>query len=263
MTTATVKPIPAPLYVGAQTCDFKPAFRDTHPEILAMVKACYDAHPDEQTPWLILADILQEHGDERERWVRSGVKMWSAAKTLKVGKRVWDYDKCRNTLKPICQTVEGWRMAGLWGCLVAHHSPTGDGTGRIMSETWADLRVPVIQRCLWFWALGFLENNPLDEADAAWQQADAAGRQADAAGRQADAAGRQAYAAGRQAYAAGRQADAAWQQADAARQQAYAAGRQADAAWQQADVWRYARSCWEKVCAPQLKLLTQFTGEKK
>ena len=241
---------PNPLYVGAQTCDFAPAWRDTCPELLAMLKACFAADPDELTPLLVLADMLAERADPRERWLRAGVTMWEACGALKSGERAWDYDSCKAALAPVCQTAEGWRVSGLWGCLVAWHSPAGDGTSRVMGHTWVDARVFAVQRSLWFWALGFLETNPVD--DAAWSQANAAWSQADAAGRQAYAAGRQAYAAGSQAYAAGSQASAAWRQA-------YAAGSQADAAGRQAAIWRFARSCWEEVCAPHLKTLNSAT----
>lgn len=186
-----------PLYVGATTCEFAPAFRDTCPELLAMARACYEADPDEQTPWLMLADMLQERTDPREAWVRAGSAMWSASAGLEIGKRTWDYNKTKTALGSVCQTGTGSRVACLWGCLVAWHAPAGDDTGMVMGRTWVDERVRVVQRSLWLWALGFLETNPLD-----------------------DAAGHQAYAA-----------------------------------WHQADVWRFARTCWEKVCVPQLKLL--------
>jgi uncharacterized protein (TIGR02996 family) len=255
---------PKRLYQGATTCDLTPAWRDTCPELLAMLRACYESDPDEQTPFLALADLLGERSDPREAWVRTAVRVWEGAARLPrkftPNAARWSHETCKAALAPVCETTEGWRLAGLWGAALAWHIPSGDGTGERMGRTWVDERVRVVNRCLWFWGMEFLETNSV--GSAAWSQAYAAWRQAYAAGRQADAAGSQAYAAWRQADAAGSQADAAWRQAYAAGRQAYAAGsqadaagRQADAAWRQADAWRFARALWLKVCAPELKKL--------
>jgi uncharacterized protein (TIGR02996 family) len=240
-----------------------------------MAKACFDADPDEQTPLLILADLLQEKADPREKWVRAGVAMWSAASAVEIGVKDWNQSDCQSVLNPICESPIGWRVASMWGYLVAWHAPAGDGTERKMGQTWADERVRVVQRSLWFWSMGFLNENPLEtrtwnqadaarsqanaagsQADVAWNQANAAGSQANAARSQAYAARSQANAAGSQANAAWNQANAAWRQANAAWNQANAAWNQANAAWNQADVWRFARSLWERVCEPQIVKLS-------
>jgi hypothetical protein len=271
-------PVPQPpqLYKGAESCDFRPDW-DAPVDLVPMLEACHAADFDDLTPLLALADLLAERDDPRERWVRLGCDLWTTAAGLKPGRKAWAYDDAKAALGPACETVPGWRLACLWGHLVAWHAPSAyDGVP--MGRTWVDARVPVVSRCVWWWAMGFLRS----QADAAWSQADAAGSQADAAGSQADAAGSQAYAAvsqayaaGRQAYAAGSQADAAWSQADAAgsqadaavrqayaagRQayaagrQAYAAGRQAYAAGRQKRVWSFARRLWD-VCESKLSVV--------
>ena len=260
----------AEAYRGAETCDLVPDWVDSDAGLLALLRECHAADPDELTPQLALADLLGERGDPREVWVRAGCDLWAACRELDcAGTDPWDYEAAKAALLPVCQSVPGWRLACLWGCLVAWHAPAGGGGP--MGRTWADARVRAVNRCVWWWSLGFLAGQACaagSQADAAWRQAYAAGSQAcaagsqaDAAWRQADAAWRQALAAGRQACAAGSQADAAWsqalaagRQADAAWRQADAAWSQADAAWMQADVWRFARFSWG-LCSAKLPLL--------
>ena len=216
-TNKLIPPRPPQFYHGATDCDFRPAWGDSHPELLSLLNATFDADPNELTPQLVLADWLAERGDPREQWVRVGVDLWSRAAALKPGRLSWNHEASKSVLAPVCATTTGWRVSALWGCLVAWHGPSGyDGVP--LGRTWVDARVAVVQRCLWFWAIGFLSENPLDMN--AMSQAYAAGRQADAAGRQADAARRQAYAAGRQEL-----------------------------------LWCYARACWEKLCVPAIAKL--------
>jgi len=270
-TKAKRKPVPQPpqLYKGAESCDFRPEW-DAPADLVPMLEACHAADFDDLTPLLALADLLAERNDPRERWVRLGCDLWVAAAGLKPGRKAWGYDDAKAALASACETVPGWRLACLWGHLVAWHAPsTYDGVP--MGRTWVDARVPVVSRCVWWWALGFLPSQADaawsqayaagSQAYAAWSQADAAGSQADAAWSQADAAGSQAYAAWRQAYAAwsqayaaGRQASAAWSQAYAAGSQAYAAGSQAYAAGSQKRVWSFARRLWE-VCESKLSVV--------
>jgi len=256
-TKAKRKTVPQPpqLYKGAESCDFRPEW-DAPADLVPMLEACHAADFDDLTPLLALADLLAERDDPRERWVRLGCDLWTTAAGLKPGRKAWAYDDAKAALGPACGTVPGWRLACLWGHLVAWHAPSAyDGVP--MGRTWVDARVPAVSRCVWWWALGFLRR----QADAAWSQALAAGRQAYAAWSQALAAWSQADAAGRQADAAGRQADTARRQADAAGSQAYAAGSQAYAAWRQADasgrqerVWSFARSLWD-VCESKLSVV--------
>jgi uncharacterized protein (TIGR02996 family) len=237
----TTKIEPPRLYRGAETCDFRPEWADTDGELVALLEACHAADPDELTPQLVLADWLAERSDPREWWVRVACDLWRACGTLKPDRRWWDHGAAKATLAPVCETAAGWRLACLWGHLVAWHAPAGWGD-MPMGRTWVDARVSAVSRSVYWWSLGFLS-----QASVAWRQASAAWSQASAAGRQADAAGSQADAAGSQASAAWRQADAAWRQADAA-------GRQASAAGRQNRVWRFARSAWE-LCVAKLPLL--------
>jgi uncharacterized protein (TIGR02996 family) len=241
-TTARITPPEPPcLYRGAETCDFRPQWADSDGELVALLEACHAADPDELTPQLVLADWLAERSDPRERWVRVACDLWRACGALNPGRREWDFGEAKATLGPVCETAAGWRLACLWGNLVAWHAPAGWGT-KPMGRTWVDARVRVVNRSVYWWALGFLS------------QAYAAASQAYAAGRQAYAAGRQADAAGRQAYAAGRQADAAWRQASAFGSQEYAARRQVYVARSQDLVWRFGRAAWE-LCVAKLPLL--------
>ena len=173
---------PPQLYKGAETCDFKPEWSDTDPELLALLRSCYESDPDELTPQLVLADWLAERDDPREKWVRVAARLWGKCAVLEPGRKTWNYDKAKAALSPVCETVVGWRLACLWGCLVAYHCPSG--YGEPMGRTWGDERVRVINRCVYWWALGFLTQ--MSKADAAWSQADAAWSQAYAAGSQAD-----------------------------------------------------------------------------
>jgi hypothetical protein len=242
-TKAKRKPLEQPpqLYKGAESCDFRPEW-DAPADLVPMLEACHAADFDDLTPLLALADLLAERADPRERWVRLGCDLWVVAAGLKPGRKAWGYDAAKASLAPACETAPGWRLACLWGHLVAWHAPSAyDGVP--MGRTWVDARVPAVSRCVWWWALGFLRS----QADAAWRQAYAAWSQASAAGRQADAAERQADAAWSQASAAGRQADAAWRQASAAE-------RQADAAWSQERVWSFARRLWD-VCESKLSVV--------
>jgi len=277
-TKARRKPLEQPpqLYKGAESCDFRPEW-DAPADLVPMLEACHAADFDDLTPLLALADLLAERNDPRERWVRLGCDLWTTAAGLKPGRKAWGYDDAKAALAPACETVPGWRLACLWGHLVAWHAPSAyDGVP--MGRTWVDARVPAVSRCVWWWALGFLRSQAdaawrqayaawrqayaaWSQAYAAWRQAYAAGSQADAAWSQADAAGSQAYAAWSQAYAAWRQAYAAWSQAyaagsqaDAAGRQAYAAGSQADAAGRQKRVWSFARRLW-KVCESKLSVV--------
>ena len=182
MTKTKRPPIPKlePLYTGAQACDFRPEWSDAGDMgLLALLESCWACDYEELTPPLVLADFLADRSDPRERWVRIGVELWQQAGTLKLGRRDWDYDQAKAALGPVCKTAAGWRLACLWGHLVAYHAPSA--WGEPMGKTWCDVRVGIVSRSVWWWALGFLS------------------------GSQAYAAGSQAYAAGRQAYAAGRQ----------------------------------------------------------
>ena len=249
-TKAKRRPLEQPpqLYKGAESCDFRPEW-DAPADLVPMLSACHAADFDDLTPLLALADLLAERGDPRERWVRLGCDLWTTAAGLKPGRKAWAYDDAKAALSPACETIPGWRLACLWGHLVAWHAPSAyDGVP--MGRTWVDARVPAVSRCVWWWALGFLRG----QASAAWSQASAAWRQASAAWSQADAAGRQAYAAWSQADAAWSQADAAGSQAYAAWSQAYAAGSQAYAAGSQKRVWSFARRLWE-VCESKLSVV--------
>jgi uncharacterized protein (TIGR02996 family) len=202
--TRTQKPKPPPAgYVGATTCGLVPDWCPdlaADPDTRALLRACHAADPDEWTPALVLADKLDDRGDRRAGLVRAAHGLWRAAADLAPAAEPWDYATARDTLAGVTDTVPGWRLTSLWGCLVAWHCPAGNGSGPI-GRTWADERVRVVNRCCLWWSLGLVGSSAAwSQADAAWSQADAAGRQADAAGRQADAAGRQADAARRQAW---------------------------------------------------------------
>jgi len=251
----TAESIPK-LYVGATTCDFYPKFVDCDEQLGSILDTVMSAPMDDLTPQLVLADALADRSDEREFLVRRNVAMWIKASEMVVEESDWDQQSCEAELAKHTDHISGWMMASAWGVLLGWHGPTGYGDPVRMGLTWVDVRVEVVNKCLWLWSMGFLsrfKKDPTDDAagrqadaagrqaDAAWSQAYAAWSQAYAAWSQADVAGRQAYAAwrqadvaGRQADAAGRQADVAGRQADAAWSQAYAAGRQADAAWSQA-----------------------------
>lgn len=179
MTTTKRKPplVPPVLYTGATTCDFVPEWKcvpgdDT---LLSLLKSCHAADLDEMTPLLVLADLLGERDDPREQWVRTGVKLWEQARTLKPGRKGWEQTIAKAALEPACKTVAGWRLACMWGHLVAWHSPAGWGKNIPQGKTWRDARVGIVSRSVWWWSMGLLEEK---------SQAYAAGRQADAAGRQ-------------------------------------------------------------------------------
>ena len=179
-TKARRKPLEQPpqLYKGAESCDFRPEW-DAPADLVPMLEACHAADFDDLTPLLALADLLAERNDPRERWVRLGCDLWTTAAGLKPGRKAWGYDDAKAALAPACETVPGWRLACLWGHLVAWHAPSAyDGVP--MGRTWVDARVPAVSRCVWWWALGFLRG----QASAAWSQASAAWSQASAAGRQ-------------------------------------------------------------------------------
>ena len=225
----------AEAYRGADTCDLVPDWVDSDAGLLALLRECHAADPDELTPQLALADLLGERGDPREVWVRVGCDLWAACRELQyAGVASWGYEAAKAAMSPVCETAPGWRLACLWGCLVAWHAPAG--CGGPMGRTWADARVRAVNRCVWWWSLGFLRS----QASAAWSQASAAGSQASAAGSQASATWSQA--------------SAAWSQASATWSQASAAWSQADAAGSQADMWRFARVSWG-LCSAKLPLL--------
>lgn len=176
MATPTRNPEPAPTvypkYVGATTCDLVPewdAGLAADAGVLALLRACHAADPDDLTPQLVLADRLDDLGDPRAAAVRAGCELWRAAADTGPAAEPWNYAIARDTLAGVTGTVPGWRLTSAWGCLVAWHCPTGDGSNP-MGRTWADERVRVVSRCCWWWSLGLMRN----QADAAWSQAAAA-----------------------------------------------------------------------------------------
>jgi hypothetical protein len=147
-----------------------------------------------------------------QHWVRAGCELWAEAPRLQLAQevllfgnveRAFDgYNVGAEVLAPVFQTDRGRRLAGLWGCLVAWHAPAGDGSGP-MGRTWADPRVLVIQRWIWWWSLhlavGSQAKSALRHAETA--QFHAVGQKA-AALHQAEVVGGLAKAQFRQAGAA-------------------------------------------------------------
>lgn len=189
-------------------------------ETAALLRAAWEADPDELTPQLALADWLDERNDPRGWWVRTGCELWAACRELAGHPHGWFRRVCETAIARAVVTPAGWRMAGLWGCLVGWHAPAG--CGGVMGRTWADERVRSVSRWCWWWAVGLA--SPCQAAEAQ---------------RRANAAWRRAETGDDQEYTARYLASAAQWQAAATRCQA-AAMHQAEAA-----VWSFARAAWD------------------
>jgi uncharacterized protein (TIGR02996 family) len=236
---------PPQLYTGATTCDFRPEWAGLVGDGVPLAEGCFQTQVGDHLPGLVLADWLDERGDERGAWVREFCRWEQFAQVGEFGhQKVVKWNDRQSSFAQYTATEAGWRWVGLWGAVAARWCPDGYGVGP-QWETWADVRVRAVNVWCVLWACRLAAwrqtGAAVRDAGAAWSQAYAAGSQGEAAGSHAYAALSQAYAAGShayaalsQAYAAGSHAGAALSHAGAAGSQAYAAGSQAVAAGSQA-----------------------------
>ncbi|MCE9560879.1 MAG: hypothetical protein K8U57_02380 [Planctomycetes bacterium] len=136
-----------------QPPDFRPEWLDADAELTALLEACHAADPDELTPQLVLADALGERGDPREHWVRAGCELWAACRELVPDEQEWTRPMATATLTAACRTDVGWRVAGMFGCLLAASRPQSH-----------DSEVRALLRWCWWWSHGLVSRSQTDEA---------------------------------------------------------------------------------------------------
>lgn len=138
----------------------------------SLIEASLSSDADDLYAQLVLADWLSDRGDPREQWVRTACALWVQCGTIVPAGAPWNYEVAKTAIGKVTGTAAGWRMSCLFGCLVAWHSPKGDGSGP-MGRSWPDARIGAAWRGVWWWALGFAVQSPITDQ----RPADAAGSQ--------------------------------------------------------------------------------------